>query len=115
MRAWSFIHIGSRTMNKIACTVALMIVVASVSPALATEFCLDRNSKLYRFLGEASHVAAIAHSPPAKGWAHIEAAAASAMVKAAAKDHFHVKACPGVAMSPELIEAIRRMKIEFEN
>lgn len=82
-------------MNKISLLAAVTITfAASVSPALAIEYCLDRNSKLYRFLGEASQAAERSRAPRAKGWARVPAVTAAALMKGIAKNHFHVPKCP---------------------
>src|SRR5947209_4526743 len=103
-------------LNKIASLAAVTILaVASVSQALGMEFCLDRNSRLYKFAGDFSDTIERGHDPHSHGLLQaVQAAAAGVILKAAAKDHFHIPACATLLdrvrnLSPETREAIRRM------
>ena len=102
-------------MKKPALAIALTLAaVASASPAFGMEFCKNADSKLYVFLGELGNAIQKGHAPAGHGVAHfIEAAIAENIIKAAARDHFHIPACPVIAgpvfkFTPEALEAFKR-------
>lgn len=84
---------GVHIVKKIAFLIAVLGFGASVSPAVGIEYCLDKDSKLYRFLGEYSREMQKAHGPDGKGWERLTGALVEQVVKGVAEDHFHVPAC----------------------